>query len=82
MTDLLLRHLHQANTDNLTRYRTPIRRQRDLRSSAIFVNNDSGQPVAGPGVNTAVTTGPGLRNYSASSSATASRWLEPVPRCQ
>jgi predicted transcriptional regulator YheO len=55
MTDLLLRHLRQGNTDNLMRYRTQIRGQRTLRSSTIFVKDDAGQPVACLRLNTDVT---------------------------
>jgi predicted transcriptional regulator YheO len=55
MTDLLLRHLRQGNTDNLMRYRTQIRGQRTLRSSTIFVKDDAGQPVACLCLNTDVT---------------------------
>jgi predicted transcriptional regulator YheO len=55
MTDLLLRRLRQGNSHNLMRYRTQIRGQRTLRSSTIFVNDDSGRPVACLCLNTDVT---------------------------
>jgi predicted transcriptional regulator YheO len=55
MTDLLLRHVRQGKSDNLMRYRTQIRGQRKLRSSTIFVKDDSGQPVACLCLNTDVT---------------------------
>lgn len=56
VTGLVLEHLQSGRSDHLLRYRTKTDAGRDLRSSTIFVRDDTGTPFACLCINTDITS--------------------------